>query len=337
MKGGTKAPIAESPAEISVEAATTGNAYAKEHSDISHLLFAIDIQIHNVLQGSTTDFPYSLSYSDLVAISQALEEIKDLREHLMLYRNFCRDSNIAMKESSEDEEFSIDAASKSEEEVMSSAMDTLLKVVADYDAEIERLTQDSRVLREQVKKLASSNESLVKQNIALRRQTRDLKNASISGMPSASSSRTFKHISSAGAQGSDTAVDSPNTEICAFPEAEQMESPLFLQSLPRIPNTSGLAKFKERLGKLLGSWKAGKHEPPKSVLTHNDKDKQSRKRQPICGKPSKLRKKRISSNEKTISNSSKTSACVGQRETLLETTTADPDDRTRQHHKGELC
>jgi len=324
-----KAQSVYSSPKTSTEAGTAANDHNKEHYDISHLLFVIDIQIHNILKGSTSDLPYSLSHSDLLAISQALEDIKDLKEHLGYYMDFHHQPDTATRISPECQRHTTDTANKCEQ-TTNSTMDALFKIAADQEAEIERLTRESKTLREQTDKLTESNESLVKQNISLRRETRDLRNASICIMPLVPPPPpppplpTPKDVNSQAQQISKKMSDPPPKESCSIPAQQPTSSPS-PRPLPNTPRTTIIAKLIDKIAKLLSSKRAGKPSSSKLPLAQSCKIKGPRERRLMSRNPSKLTKKRMSSNEETVPKSSNTSSSARQENSRLETPSQEAD------------
>lgn len=82
---------------------------------------------------------------------------------------------MSIKEPTKIEEDLTDMEIRHQNELAGSMINTLFKVTAQQEVEIVRLTQDCKALQGQLEKLAESNGSLVKHNIALRRQVTDLK------------------------------------------------------------------------------------------------------------------------------------------------------------------
>ncbi len=181
-----------------------------------------------------------------------MEGKKHLKEQQKSDKDVSEELVTSLKEQFETEQNLTDVAIKHQAVARDSMKDILLKTIADQGAELERLCRDSQALKEKLEKLTENNTSLVKQNIALRRQVRVLKTSSLT--PSSLTSplpHTHRKTNPVAPQrGEDIAKTDQRQESPS--RAKDAVFPQAFGLLPRLPNISGLAKFKEKLEKLLG-------------------------------------------------------------------------------------
>jgi hypothetical protein len=292
--------MASSLQETRVEVTDTSNSHPEEHIPSSKFVesgssLSTEFKRCNATKNCTTRLTSSPCNTELQGVLQAMdvfkEENKSLKDQLKYYEDANDQLMMPIKEPTKIEEDSTDTEIRHQKELTDSIINTLFKVTAQQEVEIVRQTQGSKALQEQLEKLAESNGSLVKHNIALRRQVRDLKTPTFIPLPLSSSlARIPMDASPATPQAPDTA-ETDRREIRP-PREKDVLSPQLSLPLPHTANTSRLAKFKEKVGKLLGYGKSETVRPSESPLSHGDRDKESYERRSMSGNPWKLTKKR---------------------------------------------